>query len=111
MIQANLNKISPATLERLAVLAQEDGLNLDEYFGKMAEYWVSHPIKFQQIYPTHSPNKLTARQAKLPDIEEPASHNQAFIEHLLSMPTLEGYDDVELFPRDTSSANVPDFSE
>lgn len=115
MIQANLNRISPTTLERLAVLADQHGLSVEDYHEQMVEFWVNHPLHtiatYQLKQPLLSVKSLTERQKKLPDINEPASYNQSFIKQLLALPTLDDYDDVEIFPRANATATIADFLE
>ncbi len=44
-------------------------------------------------------NVITAKQAKLPDINDPIETNQAFIKHLLAIPKAE--DDEDIFARES----------
>ncbi len=37
---------------------------------------------------------ITAKQAKLPDIDEPIETNQAFIKHLLAIPKVDDNEDI-----------------
>lgn len=121
MIHANLNQVSQDTLQQLAILAKQNGLSVEDYHQEILRFWVKFPINLHN-FEKKSPIKqqdnqnLTSQsqdfiRAELPKKAKDPAKNRAFIEHLLNMPKLDGYDDVELFLRSQEPARVVDFGE
>lgn len=105
-LQANLNHIPPTMLQQLAVLAQQDGLNLEEYHERMIATWLKNPIRFRQNSPkiTSSGTALTPEQAQIPNVEQAIADSPNFVKAILAMPKIDGHDD--LFERSQDSRDL-----
>lgn len=105
-LQANLNHIPPTMLQQLAVLAQQDGLNLEEYHERMVATWLKNPIRFRQNSPKITPSDiaLTPKQAQIPNVEQAIADSPSFVKAILAIPKIEGHDD--LFERSQDSRDL-----
>lgn len=117
MIQANLNQVSQTTLIQLSHLAQQKGMSVEQFHEELLDFCIKSPFILKMLpqkTAENSPqpnNDFTFVTAEIPNHQQAIANNHQFIEHLLTMPKLEGYDDIELFPRSDEAARVPDFGE
>lgn len=103
---ANFNHVSPSIFARLAVMAEADGIDLEEYHEQILARWIQSPSKFCEISLNNTKNEpvITPQQAQIPNLEQAIADSPSFVRDILAMPKIAGHDD--LFERSQESREL-----
>lgn len=55
--QANFNHVSPSIFAKLAVMAEADGIDLEEYHEQILARWIQYPTKLSETSPNFEPSQ------------------------------------------------------
>ena len=110
MSELKLQSVSNETVEQLAVLANQAGMTLDEYHQQVLSLWINFTKLSNGALPSlaNACSQSTALNrnsngAAAASIEESNTTKVSFVEHLLNMPVLEGYENEDIFARSDES--------
>jgi hypothetical protein len=114
MSELKLQSVSNETVEQLAVLANQAGMTLDEYHQQVLSLWINFTKLSNGAFPDTLPSLANAcsqstalnrnsNGAAAASIEESNTTKVSFVEHLLNMPVLEGYENEDIFARSDES--------
>lgn len=105
-IYANFNHVSPSIFAKLAVMAEAEGFDLEEYHEQILAHWIQFPTKLSDISPNIAKNDqtLTPQQAQIPNLAQAIADSPSFAKDILAMPKIEGHDD--LFERGQDSRDL-----
>lgn len=95
-IHANFNHVSPTIFAKLAVMAEVDGIDLEEYHEQILARWIQYSTKFSENSPNiaKSVPTLTPQQAQIPNLEQAIANSPSFAKDILAMPKIEGHEDL-----------------
>lgn len=105
-IHANFNHVSPSIFAKLAVMAEADGIDLEEYHEQILAHWIQYPTKLSDILANSAKHKrtITTKQVQIPNIKQAITDSPSFAKAILAMPKIDGHDD--LFERSQDSRYV-----